>query len=131
MNWLMVWVNENYINYGSIWIFIVMLFFVLKNINEENKINRFLDDFKAKNESIKKNNDEQLALLDYYQTTQYKDLFAKENQNLLNPWEKVIILVWSNTYKPNHRDNVDIKKVDIKTLEPYKQWLVYLNFDKI
>lgn len=64
-----------------------------------------LEDFAMQNETIQNNIALGFRDLEYYRSEQYKDKFAKENLNKLNPGEKMIII--TETPKPVKGDVID------------------------
>ena len=59
-----------------------------------------LEDMQAENNKIAEKINEGYDDLEYYESSQYKDKFAKENLNKLNPGEKMLIIA-SNTPDPD------------------------------
>lgn len=112
----------------SIIIFLLLIFFVSKSLYEEKLLDIFLKSFKSKNIEIELKNDLSKLDLEYYQTFEFKDLYAKEKLNLLQQWEKVFIIK-NNIKNINFLENEILKdkKENIKNLKVIFQWKEYFN----
>jgi len=69
-----------------------VLFFLTKSLYQQKKVDDYLVEFKEKNQGIVEKNISQLNNLKFFESKFYKEIYAKENLNLLNEWEKVIII---------------------------------------
>lgn len=105
----------------------IMLFFLVKSLNREMQIKQYLSEFSKKNQKIIEDNIEQEKLLKLYSTPQYKDLYAKENMNLLNQWEKVMIIKYNEKTESFLDKYLNIEEEDIKNMEVSEQWIEYFN----
>lgn len=76
------------------WIFFSfsVLFFLTKSLYQQKKVDEYLVWFKDKNQKIIEKNISQENDLKFFESKFYKEIYAKENLNLLNKWEKVIII---------------------------------------
>ena len=69
-----------------------VLFFLTQSLYKQKIVDDYLIEFKNQNEKIIEKNISQSWDLDFFESKFYKEIYAKENLNLLNNWEKVIIL---------------------------------------
>ena len=67
--------------------------------------------------------------LDFYNSSQYKDMYAKENLNLLNQWEQVIIIENKSSVIDFMEANRDFIFEDVALLPVRDQWIRYFNLD--
>lgn len=77
-----------------LWLFISIsiLFFFTESLYEQKQIDDYLIEFNDKNNIINKKNINQKSDLHFFESRFYKDIYAKENLNLLNFREKIIII---------------------------------------
>ncbi len=68
-----------------------------RNVLFEEELQKMSADNGMLRESISKSRED----LDYYRSSQYKDKYAKENLNKLNPGEKVLIITADSANKTN------------------------------
>ncbi len=69
-----------------------MFFALATSIYRDYKLETEIQSFQAQVENLATQANQKPANLKYLQSDQYKDRYAKENLNLLNPGEKLIIL---------------------------------------
>lgn len=112
----------------SFFLVIIILYFLVQSLNKEIETNKYLEEFSLQNGKIEKENKKQEKLLKMYETPEYKNLYAKENLNLLNPWEKIIILEYN---KKNNNFLDKYLKIDeekkAKDMTTKEQWKRYFN----
>ena len=78
----------------TFWLFFSfsVLFFLTKSLYKQKQVDDYLIEFEAQNEEIIKKNILQKENLHFFESRFYKEIYAKENLNLLNKWENVIIV---------------------------------------
>ncbi len=94
---------------------------------------RQLRTMQARNAQLKSDISHEYAQLQYYQSDQYKDKYAKENLSLLKAGEKVLILQKSDNpieSRPNteltDEDRVAIFEENLRNIRVIDQWNLYL-----
>jgi len=126
----MVKISKNTINFSvSLFLSLIMLFFLVQSLNKERQRTQYLKELSIKNDKIEEKYNEENKLLRLYKTQQYKDLYAKENLNLLNPWEKIIIIKYdkkSDSFLDKYRN---VEKEDVRNLKNSEQWKKYFNMN--
>ncbi len=69
-----------------------MLYNLTVSIYENYQIEQHIADFKERNAALKEDNQQKMDDLQYYISDEYIDKVAKQNLNLINPGEKVIVI---------------------------------------
>lgn len=69
-----------------------MLYNLTVSIYENYQIEQHIADFKERNVVLKEDNQKKMDDLQYYISDEYIDKVAKQNLNLINPGEKVIVI---------------------------------------
>lgn len=69
-----------------------MLYNLTVSIYENYQIEQHIEEFEARNQALQEENAQKLADLQYYISEEYIDKVAKQNLNLINPGEKVIVI---------------------------------------
>jgi len=69
-----------------------MLYNLTVSIYENYQIEKHIAEFQTRNEDLQKENTQKQDDLAYYISKEYIDKIAKQNLNLINPGEKVIII---------------------------------------
>ena len=105
-----------------------ILFIFTKSLNKEINIDNYLKSFSKQNEELKLKNFKQEKQLLLGQTSQFKDLYAKENLNLLKPWEKVLIIKENISKERNFLNKyLNVEDDKIINLDVKEQWIKYFN----
>lgn len=112
----------------TIVITLLLMFFVTKTVYDEQILKEYLQEFEEKNLEIEEKNRKQNINFQYYETPQFKDLYAKENLNLLRDWEKAMIIKKKKLKKDFIEQAFDQQKEEkVENLKVIKQWGVYFN----
>lgn len=69
-----------------------MLYNLTVSIYENYQIEQHIEDFKERNAALVEDNQQKMDDLQYYISDEYIDKVAKQNLNLINPGEKVIVI---------------------------------------
>lgn len=69
-----------------------MLYNLTVSIYENYTLEKHISDFKERNEKLKEENSQKQSDLAYYISNEYIDKIAKQNLNLINQGEKVIVI---------------------------------------
>lgn len=69
-----------------------MLYNLTVSIYENYQIEEHIADFKERNAALQEENQQKMDDLQYYISDEYIDKVAKQNLNLINPGEKVIVI---------------------------------------
>lgn len=69
-----------------------MLYHLAVSIYENYQIEKHIEEFQTRNEELKEENQQKQEDLAYYISEEYIDKIAKQNLNLVNPGEKVIVI---------------------------------------
>lgn len=93
---------------GGFLFFFYMFFALTTSIYRDYKLNTEIDSFRSEINNLAKTADQKPLDLKYLESNQYKDRYAKENLNLLNPGEKLIIL-------PDPQQNIEQGPVQLMT----------------
>lgn len=93
---------------GGFFFFFYMFFALATSIYKDYKLESEIDTFEAVINNLAERASQKPEDLKYLQSDQYKDRYAKENLNLLNPGEKLIIL-------PSPNQNVEQGPVKLMT----------------
>jgi len=126
----MVKISKNTINFSvSLFLSLIMLFFLVQSLNKERQRTQYLKELSIKNDKIEEKYNEENKLLRLYKTQQYKDLYAKENLNLLNPWEKIIIIKYDKKSDSFLDKYLNVEKEDVRNLKNSEQWKKYFNMN--
>ncbi len=110
---------------------LLLIFFVAKIVYDDKILKEYLHEFEKKNLEIEEKNRIQNINYKYFETPQFKDLYAKENLNLLRTWEKAMIIKKEKSKIDfiekafNHKKEENIENYDI-----VKQWGIYFNIYK-
>ena len=113
---------------GGFFFFFYMFFSLATSIYKDYKLETEITSFKEKISDLAQRAGQKPEDLKYLQSDEYKDRYAKENLNLLNPGEKLIVL-------PDPEQNVEQGPVELMTdiLSPdsvlnkpnHRQWWEY------
>ncbi len=119
---------------GGFLFFFYMFFALATSIYKDYQLETEIDDFEAEINNLAQMANQKPRDLKYLQSDQYKDRYAKESLNLLNPGEKLIIL-------PREERHVEQGPVELMTeiLSPdsilnqphSKQWKEYFFGDTL
>jgi len=93
---------------GGFFFFFYMFFALATSIYRDYKLETEIDSFEDVINALAERANQKPADLKYLQSDEYKDRYAKENLNLLNPGEKLIIL-------PDPERNVEQGPVQLMT----------------
>lgn len=69
-----------------------MLYNLTVSIYENYQIEQHIEDFKERNAALVEDNQQKMDDLQYYISDEYIDKVAKQNLNLINPGEQVIVI---------------------------------------
>jgi hypothetical protein len=114
----------------TFWLFFSfsVLFFLTESLYKQKKVDDYLIEFKNQNKKIFEKNISQKNDLEFFESKFYKEIYAKENLNLLNNGEKVIII------EKNFLENdFFLKKFltesfpDDKEFTSYEKWMNFFN----
>lgn len=114
------------------WIFFSfsVLFFLTKSLYQQKKVDEYLVWFKDKNQKIVEKNISQENDLKFFESKFYKEIYAKENLNLLNKWEKVIIIekdfLENNFFLKNFLTE---QKFSDENLTNFQKWEKFFNLN--
>ena len=108
-------------------IFFLLLFFCLKSVHTENNLKKYLNDFADNNKQLELKNIDQKSDLEYYETLQYKDLYAKENLNLLQKGEELLIIKQDDIVSHEKIVVSELEEINPENLEVIDQWTRYFN----
>lgn len=93
-----------------------------------------LDEIALQNIDLQKHIDGERADLDYYQSTQFKDKYAKETLGRLNPGEKLVIITQQaatpdmsndSDFTPSEQQNAAFDEI-LRQMPVYLHWELYL-----
>ena len=77
--------ESSFFDFVSILMFFLLIFFIFKMIYNEKRLENFVDELSQNNLELHEKNLSQEEDLLYFNSPQYRDLYAKENLNLLKP----------------------------------------------
>lgn len=83
---------------GGFFFFFYMFFALATSIYRDYKLETEIEDFEGQINDLALKANQKPSDLKYLQSVEYKDRYAKENLNLLNPGEKLIILPQPNQH---------------------------------
>jgi len=116
----------------TFWIFFILsvLFFLTESLYNQKRIDDYLIEFQDQNKNIEEKNILQKENLDFFESKFYKEIYAKENLNLLNKWEDIVIIEKNFLEKENFlqkflSDNLE----DEKILTNSQKWEKYFNLN--
>jgi len=110
---------------GGFLIFIYIFFALATSIYRDYKLQVNIEKFESEIDHLAKMANQKPKDVLYYKSDEYKDKYAKESLNLLNPGEKVIIIPSDDVVITQEEISSHIKNPDILQL-PYKnQWWEY------
>jgi len=110
---------------GGALIFLYIFFALATSIYRDYKLDLNIQSFSDEINKLAALADEKPKDVQYYESDQYKDRYAKESLNLLDPGEKVIIIpqeeqVVKSEVVADTRDNTEVLKLPIRN-----QWWEY------
>lgn len=77
---------------GGFMAFLYVFFALATSVYRDYKLEVNIDEFKSEIEELARMANQKPKDVAYFQSNQYKDRYAKENLNLLNPGERLIII---------------------------------------
>jgi len=112
----------------SILIFILVLSFSLGNaLFQDLTVNqKIIEDFQKENSRILKENQNLIDQIEYFQSPQFREKWAKENKNLAKPNEKVFIFQEENNdnqLTDNNKNRAEVKEMLLDQRPVREQWL--------
>ncbi len=93
---------------GGFFFFFYMFFALTTSMYRDYKLESQIETFEDEINALAQKANQKPSDLKYLQSNEYKDRYAKENLNLLNPGEKLIIL-------PNPDQNIEQGPVELMT----------------
>jgi len=69
-----------------------MLYNLTVSIYENYQVEKHIEEFQARNNDLKAENDQKLADFQYYTSPEYVEKVAKQNLGLINPGEQVVVI---------------------------------------
>lgn len=116
----------------TFWLFFSfsILFFLTESLYKQKQVDEYLIEFQNQNQRIAEKNISQNDDLNFFESKFYKEIYAKENLNLLNKWEKVIIIEENFLQK-----DFFLKKFltdnfwDSKNFTNFEKWENYFNLN--
>lgn len=108
-----------------------MLYNLTVSIYQNYQIERHIAEFEERNEALKKENQEKLADLQYYMSSEYIDKVAKQNLNLTNPGEQVVVIPDDSLVVLTQDEDSAALSEDIRATwsTPKKWWKFFFNFN--
>jgi len=116
----------------TFWLFfsLSVLFFLTKSLYKQKQVDDYLIEFKNQNQKIVEKNISQKEDLGFFESKFYKEIYAKENLNLLNKWEKVIIIEKNSLQKDFFLKNfLSDNFWDEKNLTNFEKWEKFFNLN--
>ncbi len=106
-----------------------LLYTLTVSVYKSYQIDLVIAEFQEENNKIAEANRELKEDFDYYSSDNYIDKIAKQNLNLINPGEQVVIIPKTNTTIAEERDiNPDIND-EIAEMSNLERWYVFF-FDR-
>lgn len=92
-----------------------------------NQIEKYIENLEQQNQNIVQENDSLRSDFEYYTSPQYKEKMAKQNQGLVNPGEKVLIVLEEDTEQidDNLLDLIPDQALQNKNMENWRKWWTY------
>jgi len=110
---------------GGFLIFIYIFFALATSIYRDYKLEVNIEKFENTIDNLAKMAKQKPADVKYYQSKEYKDKYAKENLNLLNPGEKLIIIPKEEKIVKSEVVVDKLTNSDILKLPNRNQWWEY------
>ena len=108
------------VGFGAI---LFMLYFLSRSLYQSYSLERKMDYFTHQNQKIEEDIDKIESQVAYYQTWNYRDKYAKEILNKLNPGEKVLVL--RGTQENFLIPESEYLQADTGAIKPIDAWGVY------
>lgn len=107
-----------------------ILFFLTESLYNQKKVDDYLIEFENQNKKISEKNLLQQQDLSFFESDFYKEIYAKENLNLLNKWEKIIIIEeWFLENNFFLKSYLTEKFEDEKFFTNFQKWEKYFNLN--
>ena len=110
---------------GGFLVFIYIFFALATSIYKDYKLEVNIETFEDTIDNLAKMAQQKPEDVKYYQSSQYKDKYAKENLNLLNPGEKLIIIPKEEQIIKSEVVINKLASSDILKLPNRNQWWEY------
>lgn len=105
--------------------FLYIFFALATSVYRDYKLEVNIDDFEAEIEELARLAKQKPKDVAYFQSRQYKDRYAKENLNLLNPGERLIIIPQEDRVVKSEVVSDRLVKSDVHDLPNHNQWWEY------
>jgi cell division protein FtsB len=106
-----------------------MLYNLTVSIYENYQIEEHIVEFEKRNQALAEENKQKLEDLQYYISEEYIDKVAKQNLNLINPGEKVIVIPDENLIVLSEDEDTAILSEQIRSAwsTPKKWWKFFFS----
>lgn len=124
--------KKQYIFLILLLIILYLLYIIINYKYKEYKINTYIDNVKNIIENNKKEIEIDKIKLEYISTNSYKDKILKENQWLINEWEKVIFITNKDIYsnftmkKEQNKFKMEVNKKNYDSMSIFEKWMYFL-----
>ncbi len=103
-----------------------LLYSLTKNVYNSYKVDRYIQAFQEENDAIDAENQKKAEDYLYFTSPEYIDKIAKQNLNLVNPGEKVIILSADILDDQQGKENAETSEfAQYAGLSNAKQWWMF------
>ena len=108
-----------------------MLYHLTVSIYENYQIERHIAEFEERNETLRQENQQKLDDLQYYMSSEYQDKIAKQNLNLVNPGEKVVVIPDESLVILSQDEDSAALSADIRAAwsNPKKWWKFFFGYN--
>jgi hypothetical protein len=113
----------------------IMAFGLFHSFYQNLLFERLLRDLENQNKKISRDIDQGYRDLEYFRSDHYKDKYAKENLNLLNPGEKILIISQKVdpipesspiiTLDPSEKQEAQFREI-LRQMPVFEHWNLYL-----
>lgn len=127
--------KRQYIFLLMIGITLYISYLIITFTYKEYKINSNIEYITILNNEIREKNKKALSIIEYKKTKAYKNKILKEQQSLINKWEKVIYITtekkynkFTKEYLPQTEPLNSAKEIDsiISYMSIYEKWLYFI-----
>lgn len=130
--------NKQYVFLTMITVILYILYLILSFSIEEYEIDKHITKIENFIEDTQQYNKKALWIIEYKQSSAYKNMILKEEQWLKNKWEKVVYLTTQENYN-KYTQEVSFEKtqedIEVKTYKPtdnmsiQEKWIHFLKND--
>lgn len=110
---------------GGFLVFFYMFFALATSLYRDYRLERNIQKFEDEINRLADIAQQKPRDVDYYQSKEYKDKYAKENLNLLNPGEKLIIIPRADKVVKSEVIPDRFDRSDVFSLPNHNQWWEY------